>query len=188
MTMSASLTARRATFEDLLREEHHAELIDGRIVRMSPGELSVMVAFRIGMSLYAWTQAEPGRGKFYAEGMIFRVSGLASKRESFLPDGSYATGPFPAKPMGVYLGAPVFAIEVRSSDGYGPAAEAEAAEKRDDYFAAGTRVVWDVDPLERVVHRYLSTDPANATSFGPDDEADAEPAVPGWRLRVSDVM
>ena len=48
-------------------------------------------------------------------------------------------------------GAPRFAAEVRSEGDYGPAAEQAIAEKRDDYFAAGTLVVWDVDLLSKDV-------------------------------------
>jgi Uma2 family endonuclease len=49
--------------------------------------------------------------------------------------------------MKFFEGAPVFAVEVRSEGDYGPAAERELAEKRADYFAAGTLAVWDVDLL-----------------------------------------
>jgi Uma2 family endonuclease len=38
---------------------------------------------------------------------------------------------------------PDFAVEVRSEDDYGPLAERELADKRADYFAVGTQVVWD---------------------------------------------
>lgn len=38
------------------------------------------------------------------------------------------------------------------------AAEREMAEKRVDYFAAGTLVVWDVDPEDEVVHVYRGFD------------------------------
>ena len=48
-------------------------------------------------------------------------------------------------------GAPTFAVEVRSENDYGPAAEVALAEKREDYFAAGTTVVWDVDPVAGTV-------------------------------------
>ena len=41
-------------------------------------------------------------------------------------------------------GSPDFAAEVRSENDYGDDAELEMAEKRADYFAAGTQVVWDV--------------------------------------------
>ena len=45
-------------------------------------------------------------------------------------------------------GAPVFAAEVRSDCDYGTKAERAMADKRADYFAAGTLVVWDVDVLK----------------------------------------
>ena len=52
-------------------------------------------------------------------------------------------------------GAPIFAVGVRSEYDYGPAAERARAEKRTDYFACGTLVVWDVDLLsEDVIKPY----------------------------------
>jgi len=47
-------------------------------------------------------------------------------------------------------GAPIFAVEVCSENDYGRAAEREMADKRADYFAAGTLVVWDVDILSQL--------------------------------------
>ena len=58
------------------------------------------------------------------------------------------------------------------------------ADKRADYFAAGTLVVWDVDPLAECIHVYRSTDPANPTTYRRGQVAEAEPAVPGWRVAV----
>ena len=186
--MNAIGTARRATITDLMRTEGKAELINGEIVRMSPGERPIFVAIEIYLELRAWVRAAPGRGKPYPEGMIFRVPVMASGRESFVPDAAYATGPFPADPEGVYDGVPLFAAEVRSADGYGPAAEAKAALKRDDYFASGTLVVWDVDQRGRVIYCYVASAPLVPRVFGPGEEADAEPAVPGWRVKVDAVM
>jgi Uma2 family endonuclease len=58
------------------------------------------------------------------------------------------------------------------------------AAKRDDYFAAGTKVVWDVDPLARQIHVYRHTAAAQPVTYGPGQTADAEPAVPGWKVAV----
>lgn len=80
-------------------------------------------------------------------------------------------------------GPPDFAAEVRSEGDYGPTAEAEMAAKRADYFEAGTLVVWDVDPVARVVRRYRPGEAAPVV-FGAGEQADAEPAVPGWRLAI----
>jgi len=61
------------------------------------------------------------------------------------------------------------------------------ARKRADYFAAGTKVVWDVDLLsDDVVQVYRATDPANPTVYRRGDTAEAEPAVPGWRMSVDE--
>ena len=61
------------------------------------------------------------------------------------------------------------------------------ARKRADYFAAGTKVVWDVDLLsDDAVQVYRATDPANPTVYRRGDTAEAEPAVPGWRMSVDE--
>ena len=77
-------------------------------------------------------------------------------------------------------GAPIFAVEIRSKSDYGPAAEQARAEKRADYFACGTQVIWDVDLLgEDVIKSYKASDPESPVIFRRGDIADAEPAVPG---------
>jgi len=83
-------------------------------------------------------------------------------------------------------GAPVFAVEVRSESDYGPAAERAMAAKRADYFACGTLVVWDVDLLSAdVIKSYKASAPGHPVIFRRGDMADAEPAVPGWRMAVN---
>ena len=90
--------------------------------------------------------------------------------------------------MRFFEGAPAFAVEVRSEGDYGPKAEEQLAAKRADYFAAGTLVVWDVDLLsEDVVRVYRATDPQMPTIYWRGDLAEAEPAVPGWRMPVNDL-
>jgi Uma2 family endonuclease len=85
-------------------------------------------------------------------------------------------------------GAPVFAVEVRGENDYGPGAEEEMAAKRADYFAAGTLVVWDVNPLAETIKVYRATDVDNPTIYGRRDMAEAEPAVPDWRVAVDDLF
>jgi Uma2 family endonuclease len=61
--------------------------------------------------------------------------------------------------------------------------------KRADYFAAGTLVVWDVDLLgTEVIKAYRATDPDNPTVYRRGEVAEAEPAVPGWRMPVDDLF
>jgi Uma2 family endonuclease len=86
-------------------------------------------------------------------------------------------------------GAPVFAVEIRSENDYGPAAEDAMVEKRADYFAAGTLVVWDVDLLSAdTVRVYRASDPDRPTVYRRGQMAEAEPAVPGWRMPVDELF
>lgn len=86
-------------------------------------------------------------------------------------------------------GAPIFAVEIRSKTDYGPAAEREMAAKRADYFACGTQVVWDVDlQSEDVIKSYKASAPDHPVIFRCGDVADAEPAVPGWRMAVDELF
>ena len=175
---------RRATLDDLLKVEGKAELIGGRIVHYMPtGHLPSRVAARIFRSLDDYAEAT-GRGFAYTDSMGFAVPELPSGRESFSPDASYYVGPLPANLMRFVEGPPTFAVEVRSENDYGKTAEAEMAAKRVDYFLAGTLVVWDVDPMARCVWKYQASSPDQPVRFHDGDQADAEPAVPGWRIGV----
>jgi len=109
---------------------------------MASGDLPSAVAFEIAVSLRAHEKASK-RGKAYADGIGYAVPPLPSGRESFSPDASYYDGPHPVNRMRFIEGPPVLAVEVRSENDYGDAAEDELAAKRADYFAAGTLVVWD---------------------------------------------
>ena len=84
---------------------------------------------------------------------------------------------------------PALAVEVRSHDDYGPAAERALAAKRRDYFAEGTRVVWDVDVLRAgLIRVYRADEPETATVYRQGEVAEAEPAVPGWRFPVDEMF
>lgn len=178
----------QATLEDLYRFPGKAELINGRIVPlMATGRRPNRVASRIFRSLDDYAQVQ-GAGEAYTDNMGFAVPKLPSGRESFNPDASYYNGPFPADEMRFIQGPPTFAIEVRSQFDYGDAAEAEIAAKLADYFAAGTVVVWDVDPVADTIACYRAATPMQAMVFCRGDTADAEPAVPGWRIDVAEVF
>ncbi len=86
-------------------------------------------------------------------------------------------------------GAPDFAAEVRSEGDYGRAAEEEIAQKRADYFAAGTKVVWDVDlQADDVVRVYRASAPETPKLYRRGELAEAEPAVPGWTMPVDELF
>lgn len=177
---------REASIDDLRHVEGKAEIIDGEIVHMpATGIGPGYAADEIFASLREYAR-RTHRGIAVSDNKAFRVN--LPNRESFSPDAAYYTGPLGNR-MKFYPRPPVFAAEVRSEGDYGPAAEADMAQKRADYFAAGTLVVWDVNLLaEEVVRVYRSSNPATPTIYHRGQVADAEPAVPGWTMPVDDLF
>jgi Uma2 family endonuclease len=183
--IAMSTIAKPATIEDLYAVEGKAELVNGEIVHMSPtGRRPGYAADAIVVSL--WQYARVHRtGIAVGDNKAFRVNLL--HRKSFSPDAAYYIGPDSG--MRFFDGAPIFAVEVRSEGDYGPAAVQAMAEKRADYFAAGTKVVWDVDVLaDDVVKSYKCDAPTTPLVFRRGETADAEPAVPGWRMPVDEMF
>ena len=179
-----------ATIEDLYRvpENGKAELVNGRFVHFSP---TGFLPGRSGGEIYASLrqhERQVGGGFALPDNVGFVVN--LPHRRSFSPDAAFYTGPPPAHAGQFLPGAPAFAAEVRSENDYGPKAEREMAAKRADYFAAGTLVVWDMDVLQAQVVRVYRAggDPDRPDVFSAGDVADAEPAVPGWRLPVDDLL
>jgi Uma2 family endonuclease len=184
----SSDSSRRATIRDLHRVEGKAELIGGKIVHYrSAGDLPSCIAAEIALALREYARTT-GRGKAYPSGVGYVIPELPSGRESFQADASYYTGPLPTNPRSFIEGPPSFAVEVRDEDDYGDAAESVQAAKRTDYLQAGTLVVWDVDTLAETVTVYRGDPQTPAAVFRRGDVADAEPAVPGWRMTVDDMF
>ena len=179
-------TKAEATVDDLYRvpENGKAEIVNGELVLMSPtGGVPGRAAGEIYVSLRDY-ERRVGGGYAFPDNVGFIVN--LPNRRSFSPDAAFYKGELRG---GLFLeGAPVFAVEVRSTD-YGPAAETRMAQKRADYFAAGTVVVWDVDVLrEKVVRVYRASDPNSPTVYPRDAVAEAEPALSGWLMTVDDML
>ncbi|MBI2876313.1 MAG: Uma2 family endonuclease [Candidatus Tectomicrobia bacterium] len=180
-------TKTKATIEDLYHvpEDGKAEIVHGELVIMGP---TGFLPGRAGGEIFASLREYARRircGYAIPDNVGFKVN--LPNRESFSPDAAFYTG----KPTGMKFleGAPIFAAEVRSEGDYVPAAEEKMAEKRADYFAAGTLVVWDVDLLaEEVVKVYRASDPNSPTLYRRGEVAEAEPAVPGWSMPVDDLF
>jgi Uma2 family endonuclease len=183
-------TKTEATVADLYRtvDRGKAELVHGEIVMMPPtGGLPGYATGEIFASLRTYAR-EQKNGYAVGDNVGFVVD--LPHRKSFSPDAAFHAGKLS---MQFVEGAPRFAVEVRSEGDYGPTADRdladERAEKRADYFAAGTLVVWDVDLLhEDVVRVYRANAPETPTCFRRGQDAEAEPAVPGWRMAVNDLF
>jgi Uma2 family endonuclease len=181
--MSIQTLENEATVADLERVGGKAEIVNGKLILMSPsGDFHNTAAASVVTSLKLHQRAHGG-GRAYTDNGGF----IVSPARSFSPDAAWYTGP---RSGAKYLnGAPALAVEIRSESNYGPAAEREMAWKRGDYFAAGTQVVWDVDVLrEELIRVYRASDPENPTIYRRGEVAEAEPAVPGWRFPVDELF
>ena len=176
-----------ATIDDLYHvpENGKAEIVSGELVLMSPaGGVPGRASGRIYRKLDDY-ERDVGGGYAFPDNVGFIVN--LPNRRSFSPDAAFYKGELRG---GLFLeGAPVFAVEVRSEEDYGPAAERRMAAKRADYFAAGTLVVWDVDVLRgKLVRVYRAGDPETPTIYRAGENAEAEPALPGWSMVVDEIF
>jgi Uma2 family endonuclease len=186
--MSTSTTrSKEELIEDLykLPDNTKAEIIDGAIVPMSPtGSKPSRVSGLMFAILLAYEQ-RMGQGTALPNNAGFIVN--LPRRWSFSPHASYSIDK--VIDQNFVEGAPIFAAEVRSKDDYGPNADRAILAKIADYFAAGTLVVWDVDALrEKVIRVHRGANPEQPTIYCIDDEAEAEPALPGWRVAVNTLL
>ena len=180
-------TKTEATLEDLyaVRDDGKAEIVNGELILLSPtGDKPGWAGDEIFANLRSYVRMTSfGRAVSDNKGFIANLP----HRKSFSPDAAFYTG----RPGGMkyFPDVPVFAAEIRSENDYGPKAEQEMADKRADYFAAGCRVVWDVDLLSAdVVRVYRADAPEQPTIYRRGEFAEAEPAVPGWKMAVDDLF
>src|SRR5262245_53507087 len=78
--------------------------------------------------------------------------------------------------------APDLAVEVLSESN----TAAEMARKRHDYFAAGVRLVWQIDPDARTVSAYTAPEPP--TVLAEADTLDGGAVLPGFALPLRDLF
>ncbi len=166
-------------------ENRKAEIIDGKVVRMSPtGGKPGRVGGKIYVRLDLYEE-ESGLGYAFPDNVGFIVD--LPHRTSFSPDAAFHDSEQIDEDF--VQGAPLFAVEVRSKNDYGAGAERAIRDKIADYFAAGTLVVWDVDALRnKTITVYRATNPDQPTVYHRGEIAEAEPALPGWALAVDDVL
>jgi Uma2 family endonuclease len=176
---------RDRTIDDLRKVDQKAEIVGDKLVLMSAtGGLPNFSGGEIFARLREYAR-DTKAGYALTDNAGFIVD--LPHRRSFSPDVAFTTEPVLT---GEFIdGAPCFAVEIRSDGDYGPAAERAIANKRADYFAAGTIVVWDVDVLDQQLIRvYRAGEPGTPTVYRRGDVAEAEPALPGWSMPVDDLF
>ena len=155
------------------------ELLEGALIPMTPaGARHSAIAVRIARLLDEYAEARDLGVCGTAEpGFILQRSPDVVRA----PDVSFvARSRIPATgiPTGYWPLAPDLAVEVVSpSDRL-----SDVHTKLNDYFAAGTRLVWVVEPETRVVYAYRSLHDVQV--IGDDGELDGGDVLPGFRCAV----
>lgn len=175
-----------ATEEDQLRcvygePKRLVELVDGILVEKAMGYRESLLALWIGTCLNNFVV--PRR-----LGLVAGADGLTrvSPTRNRMPDVGYTAWsnlPTPdahRRPVADF--APDLAVEVVSEGN----TRAEIAEKRREYFAAGTLLVWVVDPRKGTVVVY--TDPDAHTVLTAADVLGGGDVLPGFALPVADIF
>ena len=180
MTVPAprSLTTAEELF-DLADDGGRSELVEGEFIRMTPtGAEAGVVAARIGHLLDEYVEAHDlgvccGAGTGFVlqrEPDTVRAPDAAVVVKSRVP----STG----IPGTYWPFAPDLAVEVVSpSDRL-----ADVHVKIAEYFTAGTRLVWLLEPETRMVHVYRS--PQHVEVVGTEEDLDGGDVLPGFRCAV----
>jgi Uma2 family endonuclease len=175
----------QATEADLLEAErrYHRlyELVDGTLVEKGMGYLESLLAgvligvlrqFVVPRNLGV-VSAPDGTVRLFP-GLV-RVPDVSFASWDRFPDRRVPEEPIPSL-------APDLVIEVLSQSN----TRAEMKRKRGEYFAAGVRVVWEVDPKRRRVSVYRSD--GTVTSLKASQRLEGGDVLPGFVLELSELI
>ena len=171
-----------ATEDDVIaieaRENRLCELIDGVLVEKVMGYTESRCAVLLSHHIETYLEGNDLGIVAGADGMLrITIRCVRIPDVSFI---SWARIPDPrALDKQVPDLVPDLAVEILSPSN----TKHEMALKLRDYFAAGVRLVWYVDPTERTARAVTS--PEDWTDLGPGDTLDGGDVLPGFRLAVS---
>ena len=173
-----------ATEQDVVDQEAHSrlcELVDGVLVEKPMGYLESILAIAIARHLANF--AVPRKLGFISgpDGMMRLFPGLVRIPDvAFAARNRFLDGKLPIEPIPDL--APDLAVEVVSSSN----TPAEMARKRREYFDAGVRLVWIVEPTTRTVTVFSS--PQESVELGQHDSLDGGDVLPGFSLAIAELF
>jgi Uma2 family endonuclease len=174
-----------ATLQDVIdveaREGVLCELVAGVLVEKAVGYTESQLTVFLGMFLNTFViQRNLGivtgpDGTVELMPDLVRIPDVAFTSWDRFPKRRRPTAPIPRL-------APNLAIEVLSRSN----TRREMAVKRQDYFAAGVELVWEINPRTRTVLVYTS--PTQVTTLGVGDTLDGGTVLPGFSLPVQELF
>jgi Uma2 family endonuclease len=175
-----------ATEADLLVMSHHPrrriwELVDGVLVEKAMGIRESLLAMALGSYLRSFVMPRNLGLVSGADGMMRLFPGLVRIPDvAFIAWASIPGRCVPKEPIPELI--PDLAVEVLSEGN----TDREMSRKRREYFDAGVRLVWMIDPTERTVHTYTATD--RYTTLGVGDVLDGGEVLPGFVLALHELF
>lgn len=174
-----------ATEEDVLRLREagvYCELVDGILVEKAVSGYTSFLAIEIAGFLREF--AKPRKlgwvlgpdGFVWLAGDRLRAPDVSFVRREQIPGGRY-----PQSPAYLRL-SPALAVEVFSPGN----TLQEMDEKRAEYFAAGSELVWIVFPETQTVE--VTTGPGAVKTLGREDVLTGEPVLPGFVVKVAEIF
>lgn len=155
------------------------ELVDGTLVEKGMGYEESGLALLLGHALLSFLDrhdlgvvAGESGGLRLRPGLI-RVPDVSFISWDALPGREWPKGPVPKL-------APTLAVEILSKSN----TKAEIDRKIREYFAAGTQLVWIIDPKKQTVR--VHTSPLEFKLLAKDDMLDGGTVLPGFRLKLKD--
>lgn len=172
---------RLVTAEEFARipdDDHRYELVEGRVVRMSPaGSRHAVLATQIAALLHAYTTSHrlgavmtPGGFKIASDPDTVREPDVAFVHKRRIP----ATG----VPDGFWPGPPDLAVEIKSPGDRGSKIRAKIR----DYLTHGVILVWVVDPKAGTVTVHQPRMPP--VTLGGADDLDGGDVLPGFSCPI----
>jgi Uma2 family endonuclease len=175
----------RATEKDVLRlldrENRLYELVDGYLVEKVMGFMESAVAMALGRWLTPFVEQHDlgivagADGTLRLMPKLVRIPDVSFISWAQLPNHEYPSDPIPS----LY---PDLAVEVLSEGN----TDEEMERKLKEYFLAGTRLVWLVDPATRTVRVYSSPD--DPVTLTERDTLDGGDVLPGFALPLKDLF
>lgn len=160
-------------------EKRLYELVDGMLVEKPMGFYESRLALVLGCYLEEFLEEHDLGIALGADGTLRLAPGLVRVPDvCFLSWSHFPRRELPLEPIPDL--APDLAVEILSERN----TPQEMERKRREYFAAGTQMVWIVDPGTRTARVY--TDPEKSRLVGEGESLDGGALLPGFRLALSD--
>ncbi|WP_029630643.1 Uma2 family endonuclease [Zavarzinella formosa] len=175
-----------ATEDDVLRlgksaDKRICELIDGVLVEKPMGMQQALLVIWLGQLLGEWARRF-NLGLVFGDRATLRMiaGNIRIPDVCFIPWDQLPNGRVPTEPIADFSAA--LTVEILSPSN----TAREMREKREEYFASGTQIAWELDPENRTIRVYTNVNESTLLTI--DDQLTGDPLLPGFNVSVREVF